>query len=68
MNEDQANKMIELLEQLVQNTSDIDSKLGYIDSSLDDLKSNTSDLSELTRIRKVTEITETVLKNIEDKL
>jgi len=68
MNEYQANKMIELLEQLVQNTSDIESKLGYIDSSLDDLKSNTSDLSELTRIRKATEITETVLKNIEDKL
>lgn len=68
MNESQANKMIELLEELVQNTRNIESKLDYIDSSLGDIQSNTLDLSELSRIRSAISDSESILRNIDDKI
>jgi hypothetical protein len=68
MNESQANKMIELLEELVQNTRNIESKIDYIDSSLSDIQSNTLDLSELSRIRSAIKDSESILKNIDDKI
>jgi hypothetical protein len=68
MNEKKADKVIELLGDLLQKMKEVNDNLEYIKNDIDDIRSNSSDLSELPRIKGAVRDSEIILKDISDKL
>ena len=67
MNEEQADKIIELLEQLVSNSNLIVDKIERIEDNVQSIKNDTSDLGQLVELPSIKgtllEIEETIKKN-----